>query len=618
MKYFLFGWALLLAGVTRAQTNYWQQHADYTMDIDFDVQKHQYKGEQKLVYTNNSPDTLDRVFYHLYFNAFQPGSMMDVRSRTIEDPDRRVGSRIAALSEDEVGYLKVDKLTQDKKAVKFAHVGTILEVTLNEPILPGKSTTLKMEFNGQVPLQIRRSGRDNKEGISYSMSQWYPKLSEYDIEGWHANPYIGREFHGVWGSFEVTIHIDKAYMVAATGYLQNADEIGMGYEDEGDKVKQKIKDGKLTWNFKAPNVHDFVWAADPDYLHDRMKVNDELEIHFFYEDEDEIKPNWKALQESTKRLFEIMNENFGQYPYKSYSIIQGGDGGMEYPMATLITGERSLNSLVGVTIHEVNHSWYQMMLATNEAKYAWMDEGFTTYASNYVEDVLADREPGTSQTQAYRSYFALVNSGKEEPLTTHADHFKTNFAYSIASYVKGSMVPHLMSYVMGQDKMMEGMRRYFHEWKFKHPTFRNYKRVMEKTSDMELDWFFEHWVNSTNTIDYGISAVVSDGEKTAVTLENVGTMPMPNEVVVTFEDGSEVIHYIPLRIMRGQKSFEGEERAVVVEEDWPWTYPTYRLEIDRPMSEITKIEVDPSQRMADLDRSNNVFPTPSNTEFNGK
>ena len=180
-------------------------------EIDFDVENYQFTGKQVLKYTNNSPDTLNRVFYHLYFNAFQPGSMMDVRARTIFDPDPRIGDKIYHLKEDEIGYHKINKLEQDGKGTKFEVTGSILEVELAHPILPHSSSVFTMEFNSQVPRQIIRNGRDNHEGISLSMAQWYPKMAEYDIKGWHANPYVGREFHGVWGDYKVKIKIIHYY-----------------------------------------------------------------------------------------------------------------------------------------------------------------------------------------------------------------------------------------------------------------------------------------------------------------------------------------------------------------------------------------------------------------------
>ncbi|MGB3144636.1 MAG: M1 family peptidase, partial [Maribacter sp.] len=217
------------------KTNYWQQHVDYTMEVDMDVKTYQYTGTQELVYTNNSPDALNRVYFHLYYNAFQPGSEMDIRLQTIADPDGRMitedkKSRIASLTETEMGYLHPTSLTQDGSKVSYSEEGTVLVVDLAKPIPAGGKTTFNMTFDGQVPLQIRRSGRNSSEDVALSMSQWFPKLAEYDFEGWHADPYIAREFHGVWGDFDVKLTLDKDYVVGGTGYLQNADEIGHGYE----------------------------------------------------------------------------------------------------------------------------------------------------------------------------------------------------------------------------------------------------------------------------------------------------------------------------------------------------------------------------------------------------
>lgn len=205
---------LFLLGVTSliAQGNhsYWQQHVDYTMSIDMDVTNYKYNGKQVLEYTNNSPDVLHKVFYHLHFNAFQPDSEMDARLQTIPDPDRRMAvnlgtrenpqyeSRISKLTPSEIGFIDVKSLTQNGHQVSYRVEGTILEVTLASPIQPGDKATFDMVFEGQVPVQIRRSGRDSRDGIALSMSQWYPKMAEYDFEGWHIDPYIAREFHGVW------------------------------------------------------------------------------------------------------------------------------------------------------------------------------------------------------------------------------------------------------------------------------------------------------------------------------------------------------------------------------------------------------------------------------------
>ena len=415
----------------------WQQHADYRMEIDLDVKKNTFTGTQSLVYTNNSPDELNQVFYHLYFNAFQPGSMMDVRSRSLPDPDPRVKDRISKLKKKEVGRLVVTSLKQNGQDVNFEHKGTILHVLLAQPIRSGEKVTFQMEFEGQVPEQIRRSGRDNAEGIRYSMSQWYPKMCEYDHMGWHANPYIGREFHGVWGNFDVKIKLDPSYVVAATGVLQNKDDIGKGYTNTTVDVSGK---DQVTWHFRAENVHDFVWTADPDYKHVVLREEGVPELHFFYQASDSATKEWSKLPEYTAQAFRIMNERVGKYPYPQYSVIQGGDGGMEYPMATLITGHRRLGSLIGVTVHEMIHSWFQGMLATNESLYPWMDEGFTSYYTHeVVAELLNNEDPHAG---SYQGYKALVQAGMQEPMTVHADHYNTNFAYGVNAYSKGTVFCH--------------------------------------------------------------------------------------------------------------------------------------------------------------------------------
>ena len=614
MKNNLFSILVLIFGITvlSAQPDRWQQRAVYQMEIDFDVDSHQFSGYQNLTYINNSPDRLNKVYYHLYLNAFQPGSMMDMRSMTILDPDRRVGDRISNLAPSEVGYQKISKLTHNGKPVDFEIVGTILEVTLNEPIEPQTTAVFEMEFESQVPLQIRRNGRNSREGIDYSMAQWYPKMCEYDYQGWHANPYIAREFYGVWGDFDVKITIDPAYTVAATGYLQNPNQIGYGYEDEG--VSPPSHTEPVTWHFIAPNVHDFLWAADRDYTHDKMIRDDGLVIHYFYQKNEQTEDNWAMLPKTMDRAFDLINERFGQYPYKKYSFIQGGDGGMEYPMGTLITGERSYGSLVGVSVHELMHSWYQMVLGTNESLYAWMDEGFTSYASNIVENILSEeglmggtKPTANPQANSYSGYFNLVKSGREEPLTTHSDHFSTNYAYGLASYSKGAVFLHQLAYIIGQKPFEAGLLDYFNQWKFKHPNANDCIRVFEKASGLELDWYKEYFVHTTHYVDYGIKSVEGNDGQTFITLERIGLMPMPIDLMVTYSDGKQEMLNIPLQIMRGEKAAENEDIPYQVLPDWAWTHPVYQFVLEVDAERIKSVEIDPSRRLADLDRQNNVF-----------
>ena len=601
---------------------YWQQHVDYKMNVTVDVKKYQYKGTQELVYTNNSQDTLKRVFYHLFNNAFQPGSEMDMRLQNVKDPDGRMvnkikvdgkdvkESRIAKLQPNEIGFLHVTNLKQDGVIATAKEVETILEVTLAKPILPGKSTSFTLDFDGQIPLQIRRSGRNNKEGVELSMSQWYPKMAEFDFEGWHADPYIAREFHGVWGNFDVTINIDKNYILGGSGYLQNGNEIGYNYQDKGTEVTIPKKTKNLTWHFIAPNVHDFTWAADKNYIHDVVETNFGTTLHFLYKNNPKIIDNWKKAQPKTVQLMEYYNKIVGKYPYKQYSIIQGGDGGMEYAMCTLILGEGTFDGLVGVIAHEMGHSWFQHVLATNESKHPWMDEGFTTFIEDLGMNEISDKKVENPFEGTYKTYVALVNSGKEQPLSTHGDRYDENRSYSIASYVKGCLFLTQLQYIIGKDNLMETIKRYYSEFKFKHPTPNDIKRTAERVSGANLDWYLVDWTETLNTIDYGIKNVegATDGvQRTGVSLERIGRTPMPIDVLVEYNDGAKESFYIPLRMMSYEKENPTPEIKRTVLKDWTWGNPNYFFEINKSKNLIKKITIDPSGLMADVKRENNTY-----------
>jgi len=594
--------------ILTAQNNssYWQQHVDYTMDVNVDVKNYQYTGTQKLVYTNNSPDVLNKVFFHLYLNAFQPESEMDARLQAIVDPDYRMvnnqgtytnpkfKSRISTLKPNEIGYLKVESLQQNKKDVKYHTEGTVLEVHLNKSIQSGEKVIFDMVFKGQLPVHIRRTGRNNEDGVALTMAQWYPKMAEYDFEGWHADPYIAREFHGVWGNFDVTIHIDKKYTIGGTGYLQNPQEIGHGYENKLKKLKPQ-KGNKLSWHFVAPNVHDFTWAADPNYTHDIVDTKSGTKLHFFYKQDKKYEKSWKKLQPNVVKALSYFNEHIGEYPWKQYSVIQGGDGGMEYAMCTLIAGGESGNNITGLVFHEFAHSWFQQILATNESKHSWMDEGFTSYISTLAANKILRDGDGKPSNGDYPGYFYAVKNNIEEPLTTHADRFNTNTAFQIGSYTKGSMFLTQLNYIIGEENVKKTLKKYFEDFKFKHPTPNDFKRTAEKISGIQLDWYLNEWIKTKHTIDYAIKKV----EGKSITLVRVGQMPMPIDISVTYVDGSTDNFNIPLRMMRGEKP----TKAIILK-DWAWAYPTYKFETNK---EIKLVEIDPSQLMADINRENNRF-----------
>ena len=621
---------LAIVSNVSAQADRWQQHIDYKINAALNVQTNIVKGTENIVYTNNSPDTLRKIYFHMYWNAFQPNSVMDLRSRELgkttftsrrgtqmQDWDPRVRDRIQQLKPEEIGYQRISQITIAGKAQQLIDHETILEVVLTQAILPKSSVSLSLNFEAQVPKQIRRSGRDNAEGVRFSMSQWYPKMVEYDYQGWNTNPYIAREFYGVWGNYDVNLTLDKNYMVAATGVLQNP-------------TAAADASGNKTWNFKGSNIHDFVWAADDHFKHLSKEVRKGLTLHVYYKEKDaQADSAWANVLWAAEKVLPYMEKKFGAYPYPQYSFIQGGDGGMEYAMATLLKGPS-----LGTAFHEWMHSWYQHILGTNESLFPWMDEGFTSFGeeaiSYWYEENHATNSPYLSekakaqlkaaheaaktqlplvQAGNYAGYYGLVKSGFEEPMSTHSDHYNTNMAYSSAAYSKGGTFLGVLGYIISDSLRDQTLLNYYNTWKFKHPNANDFTRVAEKTSGIQLQWFKEYWVNSTKTVDYGLNDIQA-GEKGAIlSIQRVGKMPMPVEVYVTYKDGSSETHYMPLDLMLSGK--KAEAANWITHAEWKWTAPTYSFELSKPISQLKSIEIDPSQRMPDVNRTNNKIEIPN-------
>lgn len=600
---------LMLNSIWAQNSGYWQQKVDYSMQIEVDETKFQYDGQMQLKYENHSPDDLDKVYFHLYYNAFQPGSAMDMRLQNIKDPDSRMmatidgvkKSRISLLGPNDMGYQQIQSIQQNGKELNYKISGTIMEVSLNQPLKSGQSTVFNLKWKAQIPPVIRRGGKNSKEGVDFSMTQWYPKMAHYDRYGWHLDEYIGREFVAPFGNFDVKINIQKDYVVGASGKLQNPNEV-KGYVSN---PNIKAKKGKATWHFKAENIHDFAWAADKSFVVSSEKVNQGPIVYFIHQNETQINENWNKAKAITLGFFEFMSQKFGAYPWETYTIVQGGDGGMEYGTVTLVTGGRNLDSLVGVIFHEVAHSWYQQMFGINETVDEWMDEGFTSYGHQLAELYLTGQkiEPNPN-LDAYNSYFELAKSGIEEPMSLLADYYNYNYAYSIQAYVKGQVYLIQLGYIIGDENLDKTFHEFYNQWKFKHPHPSDFSRIAEKISGLNLKWYDNLFINTTRTIDYRIKSVNSK----EIELENLSNFAMPIDLLVEYTDGSKELFYIPNLELRGEKTaedlelYKGVKRTIL--KPWAWTQPHYSVPVSK---EVKTAEIDPTKRLADVDDSNNIY-----------
>ena len=600
----------LFFGLLSAQKNaYSQQHAKYKMDIDVDAKNYTYEGKQTLTYTNNSPDELNVVYFHLYWNAFKPGSMMDQRVTSQgKNGDSRLQingvSTLASIPKDEEGAQNIHWIKQNGKDLKFEIQETIMKVYLNSPLKANSSTLFTMEWDAVIPMQIRRAGRNNREGIDMTVTQWYPKIAEYDYDGWATFDYIGREFHAPFSDYEVNIKIDKNYVIGAGGTLENPLEV-KGYDPKA--TLKTDKNNKTTWKWTAKNLLDFAWAADRDYTVDSFVVLNGPKVYYVYQKSEKTK-YWEESKPFVTQFFQIMNATFGRYVYPSYSFIQGGDGGMEYGMCTMMLGEaRTLDGLVGLMVHEGDHSYNQQIMAYNESMRPWMDEGFTSYYDDIIMHQLfppksPQANPFTTSIDRYRNF---VKRGIEEPAGWLGDHHDNGNAYSFATYYKGELFLVQLGYIMGEQNLALVMRTFYNEWNLKHPTDRDFMNIAQKISGMDLKWFHHYWINTTKTIDYGIKEVKYDENSTTITLENKGTIPMPIDFSILTADKKVVNFQIPLNMTHTWKSKDiyGDFKTIPY---WPWTQKEYTLTIPYSKSQISALGIDFSQRLADVNLEDNL------------
>ncbi|MCU7614377.1 M1 family metallopeptidase [Chryseobacterium sp. GMJ5] len=601
--------ALIISQFQAQQNAYYQQAAKYTMNIDVNAEKFTYQGNQTLQYTNNSPDELNVVYFHLYWNAFKPNSMMDQRvAGQGKNGDSRLQkdgiSRLASIPKDQEGAQNIHWIKQNGKELKFEIQETVMKVYLSEPIKPNSTTTFTMDWDAVIPQQIRRSGRNNREGVDMTMSQWYPKIAEYDYDGWATFDYVGREFHAPFSDFDVTIKINKDYVIGAGGILENPSEV-KGY-DANTKINAD-KNKKSTWKWTAKNMLDFAWAADREYVVKSFDVPEGPKVFLVYQNNDKTKV-WEQAQPYITKYYQIMNSRFGKYAYPSYAFIQGGDGGMEYGMCTMILGESGdIESLMGLMVHEGSHSWYQQMLATNEPLRPWMDEGFTSYAESTVMNQLFPPKdpvanPFVGSLDGYRNF---VKRGIEEPAVWLGDHHDNGTAYSFASYVKGELYLVQLGYIVGEENLAKIMKEYFAQWSMKHPTDRDFLHIAQKVSGMDLKWFHHYWINTTKTIDYGIKNVQYDAKSTTITLVNNSQVPMPIDFSVMTADKKIVTYQIPMNMTHTWKKIDafGDFKTLNY---WPWTQKEYTFTIPYTKSQLSVLGIDFSQRMADVNLADNV------------
>ncbi|MBC7950131.1 MAG: M1 family metallopeptidase [Chitinophagaceae bacterium] len=500
--------------VSFAQQPYWQQQVDYQIAVALNDKNHSLKGDITIEYTNNSPDKLDFIWFHLWPNAYKNETTAYAK-QVFRDKDGKKRWRdmkdkgyIDSLSFTVNGQKA--KLEMDKENIDVA------KLVLPSSLAPGQKVTIRTPFFVKIPTYSSRSGH---MGESYIICQWYPKPAVYDRKGWHPIPYLDQgEFYSEFGSFDVNITVPSTYVVGSTGTLQSKEEsdkykeIGIANNKEGSFIK--YTNGRAgvakTLQYKGENIHDFAWFADKDFIirYDTAQLASGTIIDVFTYSYENGNKNWKKSTSYVEDAIRSYSTWIGEYPYPVAQAVEGPknvmSGGMEYPMITLITSPDADEAyLDGVIAHEVGHNWFYGILGSNERDHAWMDEGINTYyqfryeamkyKANSVFGEMLPQEVRAKSLPDFLStiYMALSEIPMEEAIETPAADFADKERYGLVVYLKAAIWMYLVEMSLGEEKLSKVIKAYYNDWKFRHPYPEDLKAEFEKQLNIRADGIFE-------------------------------------------------------------------------------------------------------------------------------
>ena len=580
--------------------NYWTNTANYDIQVTLSPGSKTLRGQETVRYQNNSPDTLEQILVHLRQNLHKEGAIRN-RAQQITG-----GVQVASVS---VGG---QPLLENAGPAGYAVNGTVMTIRPSEPVAPGSEVELAFAWSFEVPeAGAPRMGQD---GDVFYLGYWYPQLAVYDdVAGWVADPYMGNgEFYMGYGTYDVAITVPEGWLVSATGTLQNPDDvlsstvqerlagaartrdvISIVGEDEREAGTSTATSpsGALTWRFHADRVRDFAFGTSDKYLWDATSAvvgdRDEDErpdsamIHAYYRPD---VATWDRSAEFAQFSIEHLSEMLMPYPYPHMSTVEGIiGGGMEYPMLTLIGGDRDERSLFGVTYHEISHMWLPMVVGQNEKAFTWMDEGTTSFNTN---EGIADFFDVNAWSPNGQFYYQIAGTEYERESMRHADEYPYGTpARVIASYSKPAVALHALRGVLGEETFMEAYREYVRRWSYKHPLPYDLFNTFEEVAGQDLDWFWTSMLYETWTLDQAITDVAEE-DSVMVTVEDFGLVPMPATVRVTYADGSVEDQTVPVEV---------------------WLQGARKTAVAFKPGTVEKAEVDPDVAFPDVRRENNVW-----------
>lgn len=618
---------------------YWQQDVHYDLKIRLDEKNDRIDGEEELTYWNNSPHELTFVYFHLYQNAFKPGTYYDNLSRA-NNRKYNYGD-----TEDLKKGTIVDKITVDGKQVRIEQDNTILKVYLPEPLKSGGSVHFNINFRtyfGKDP-SWRRMRVYNVHGYKhYNVTHFYPRIAVYDSKfGWATDQHLGKEFYGDFGTYDVEISLANNFILDGTGYLVNRKEVlpdtlrkkldisnfrNKPWEEPPSEIIPYDSTMTKIWIFHAENVHDFAFTADPTYRIGEVEWNG---IKAYALAQESHAAGWQDAASLAMEIIKTYSEDIGMYRYHKM-IVADANSGMEYPMLTLDGGFSPYYKYVFA--HEIGHNWFYGQVGTNETYRAVLDEGFTQFLTIWFLEKFEKKiedwgiSPSVGYIERYRKDFPVryeysYNSflhdairNESPPLNKHSDNFNSYYEYRNV-YYKGTTMLYNLQYVLGDSLFLNAMRYYFEKWKFCHPYVGDMRQAFIEYTQADLNWFFDQWLETSETIDYAVGSVkkISKQDDYIINFKRKGGMQMPVDFTVISRYDSVYSFHIP------NTWFIRETEATVLPKwtGWKKLNTKYRAKVNIPGG-IKDVRIDTTLRLADINLLNNRRKIPVKIYFDSQ
>ena len=585
---------------------YWQNSADYVLNVSLNDAKNEITGTSEITYTNNSPDQLGFLWLQLDQNLFSK----DSRGNAVIPIS---GSRNGTHGEELDGGYKIKSVKIDGMDAQYTITDTRMQIDLPKGLKSnGGIAKIKIEYSFISPKygSDRMGILDTKNGKIFTVAQWYPRMCVYDdVMGWNTLPYLGAsEFYLEYGNITANITVPANHYVVASGELLNSNEV---YTKEENKSWEQAKNsdktvmirpesalaknnssGTKTWKFKINEARDFSWASSPAFIIDAARINlpsgkKSLAISA-YPVESAGEKAWGRSTEYTKYSIEYNSKKWYEYTYPAATNVAGNEGGMEYPGIVFCHYQSAGEELWGVTDHEFGHNWFPMIVGSNERLFAWMDEGFNTFINELSTENFNKGEYYRKKNIAWFS--GMFFNDNTEPVMSGADNMKEG-SIGVLAYMKPGLGLYMLrESILGPEKFDKAFRTYIDRWAFKHPTPWDFFHTMENVSGEELNWFWRGWFFNKWKIDQSVKTVKyvdGDYNKGAnITVENLGQLPMPTTVQVKFKDASTQTVKIPIEVWKRNKT---------------WTFKV------NSNKEIQEVAVDPENKIPDVDMKNNVW-----------